>query len=48
MVTTAGIADIRTDAWLKAAMDAFASTVAPVGPVLEIGCGPVSVEAYLA
>lgn len=48
MVTTTGIGDIRTHPWLKAAMDAFASTVAPVGPVLDVGCGPGTVTAYLA
>jgi SAM-dependent methyltransferase len=48
MVTTTGVGDIRTHPWLKAAMDAFASTVAPVGPVLDVGCGPGTVTAYLA
>jgi len=48
MVTTTGIGDIRTHPWLKAAMDAFASTVAPIGPVLDVGCGPGTVTAYLA
>lgn len=33
MVTITGIGDIRTHPWLNAAMDAFASTVAPIGPV---------------
>ena len=48
MVTTTGIGDIRTHPWLKAAMDAFAGTVAPIGPVLDVGCGPGTVTAYLA
>lgn len=48
MVTTTGIGDIRTHPWLKAAMDAFASTVRTVGPVLDVGCGPGTVTAYLA
>ncbi|WP_240431205.1 class I SAM-dependent methyltransferase [Mycobacterium kyogaense] len=48
MVTTTGIGDIRTHPWLKAAMDAFADTVAPIGPVLDVGCGPGTVTAYLA
>lgn len=48
MVTTTGIGDIRTHPWLKAAMDAFASTVATIGPVLDVGCGPGTVTAYLA
>uniref|UniRef100_UPI003F584CA5 class I SAM-dependent methyltransferase n=1 Tax=Mycolicibacterium obuense TaxID=1807 RepID=UPI003F584CA5 len=48
MVTTTGIGDIRTHPWLKAAMDAFASCVAPIGPVIDVGCGPGTVTAYLA
>ncbi|MDH6194084.1 SAM-dependent methyltransferase [Mycobacterium frederiksbergense] len=48
MVTTTGIGDIRTHPWLKAAMDAFASTVVSIGPVLDVGCGPGTVTAYLA
>lgn len=48
MVTTTGIGDIRTHPWLKAAIDAFATTVAPIGPVLDVGCGPGMVTAYLA
>lgn len=48
MVTTTGIGDIRTHPWLKAAMDAFASTVGPLGPILDVGCGPGTVTAYLA
>lgn len=48
MVTTTGIGDIRTHPWLKAAMDAFADTVGPIGPVLDVGCGPGTVTAYLA
>ncbi|WP_263995401.1 class I SAM-dependent methyltransferase [Mycobacterium yunnanensis] len=48
MVTTTGVGDIRTHPWLKASMDAFASTVASVGPVLDVGCGPGTVTAYLA
>lgn len=48
MVTTTGIGDIRTHPWLKAAVDAFADTVAPIGPVLDVGCGPGTVTAYLA
>jgi SAM-dependent methyltransferase len=48
MVTTTGIGDIRTHPWLKAAIDAFADTVASIGPVLDVGCGPGTVTAYLA
>ncbi|MFC9271989.1 class I SAM-dependent methyltransferase [Streptomyces zhihengii] len=48
MVLTTGIGDIRTDPWLKASIDAFADTVAGLGPVLDVGCGPGTVTAYLA
>ena len=48
MVTTTGIGDVRTHPWLEVAMDAFASTVASIGPDLDVGCGPGTVTAYLA
>lgn len=48
MVETTGIGDIRTDPWLKASIDAFADTVGDLGPVLDVGCGPGTVTAYLA
>ncbi|MDG4667270.1 class I SAM-dependent methyltransferase [Mycobacterium sp. 236(2023)] len=48
MVTTTGIGDIRTHPWLKAVVDTFASSVAAIGPVLDVGCGPGTVTAYLA
>ncbi len=48
LVTTTGMGDIRTHPWLKAAMDAFADTVARIGPILDVGCGPGTVTAYLA
>ena len=48
MVTTTGLGDIRTDPWLKAAMDVFADAVVGSGPVLDVGCGPGQVTAYLA
>ncbi|WP_425005020.1 class I SAM-dependent methyltransferase [Mycolicibacterium sp. S3B2] len=48
MVMTTGTGDIRTHPWHKAAIDAFADTVAPIGPVLDVGCGPGTVTAYLA
>ena len=48
MVTTTGIGDIRTHPWLRAAMDVFADTVTGLGPVLDIGCGPGTITAYLA
>lgn len=48
MVLTTGIGDIRTHPWLKASIDAFADTVGDLGPVLDVGCGPGTVTAYLA
>lgn len=48
MVVTTGIGDIRSHPWLKASIDAFADTVSEVGPVLDVGCGPGTVTAYLA
>lgn len=48
MVQTTGCGDIRTHPWLKASIDAFADTVSGLGPVLDVGCGPGTVTAYLA
>lgn len=48
MVLTTGIGDIRRHPWLKASIDAFADTVTGLGPVLDVGCGPGTVTAYLA
>ncbi|MER6917129.1 class I SAM-dependent methyltransferase [Streptomyces sp. NPDC000594] len=48
MVVTTGVGDIRTHPWLKASIDAFADTVSGLGPVLDVGCGPGTVTAYLA
>lgn len=48
MVATTGLGDIRTQPWLKAAMDVFADAVSGSGPVLDVGCGPGTVTAYLA
>lgn len=48
MVLTTGFGDIRRHPWLKAAIDAFADTVGGLGPVLDVGCGPGTVTAYLA
>jgi len=48
MVAVTGIGDPRTHPWLKAAIDVFADAVADVGPVLDVGCGPGTVTAYLA
>ncbi|WP_246224369.1 class I SAM-dependent methyltransferase [Mycolicibacterium anyangense] len=48
MVKSTGVGDIHAQPWLKAAVDVFADTVAPVGRVLDAGCGPGTVTAYLA
>ncbi|MFF8375972.1 class I SAM-dependent DNA methyltransferase [Streptomyces sp. NPDC015661] len=48
MVLTTGIGDIRQHPWLKASIDAFADSVGESGPVLDVGCGPGTVTAYLA
>lgn len=48
IVLTTGVGDIRTHPWLKAAVDAFVASVAGLGPVLDVGCGPGTVTAYLA
>ncbi|MFI7383597.1 class I SAM-dependent methyltransferase [Streptomyces sp. NPDC049813] len=48
MVVTTGMGDIRRHPWLKASVDAFADTVGDLGPVLDVGCGPGTVTAYLA
>ncbi|SEC01112.1 Methyltransferase domain-containing protein [Streptomyces sp. 2231.1] len=48
MVMTTGVGDIVKHPWLKASIDAFADTVDGLGPVLDAGCGPGTVTAYLA
>ncbi|MGW4749106.1 class I SAM-dependent DNA methyltransferase [Streptomyces sp. NPDC004290] len=48
MVLTTGVGDIRRHPWFKAAVDAFADSVGDSGPVLDAGCGPGTVTAYLA
>jgi SAM-dependent methyltransferase len=48
MVNTTGVGDVRTHPWLKAAIDVFGDAVAGLGPVLDVGCGPGTVTAYLA
>lgn len=34
--------------WLRAALDAFTEQVQGLGPVLDVGCGPGTITAYLA
>lgn len=48
LVATSGLGDIRTQPWLRAAVDVFADAVADLGPVLDVGCGPGTVSGYLA
>ncbi|QUQ63698.1 class I SAM-dependent DNA methyltransferase [Kutzneria sp. CA-103260] len=48
MVTTTGIGDVRVHPWQRAALDVFADAVRGLGPVLDVGCGPGTVTAYLA
>jgi len=48
MVATTGVGDIRTHPWLRAMMDTFADAVGGLGPVLDVGCGPGTITAYLA
>ena len=47
-VARTDLGDIRRQPWMRAAMDVFADAVAGVGPVLDVGCGPGTVTAYLA
>jgi len=47
MVASTGLGDIRLQPWLRACMDVFADTVRDLGPVLDVGCGPGTVTAYL-
>ncbi|MDH2414592.1 class I SAM-dependent methyltransferase [Nocardioides sp. CER19] len=47
LLETTGMADVRQDPWLKAAIDTFADAVRDLGPVLDVGCGPGAVTAYL-
>ena len=48
MVATTSFGNIREHPWLLAALDVFADTVRQLGPVLDVGCGPGTVTAYLA
>lgn len=42
------LGDITTYPWLRTAIDGFAGAVQGLGPVLDVGCGPGTVTAYLA
>ncbi|MEJ2866690.1 class I SAM-dependent methyltransferase [Actinomycetospora sp. OC33-EN08] len=48
MVLTTGLGDPRTHPWLRSALEAFAGSVAALGPVLDVGCGPGLTTAFLA
>ncbi|HST48076.1 class I SAM-dependent methyltransferase [Jatrophihabitans sp.] len=43
-----GMGDLTAEPWLRAALAAFAEEVRGLGPVLDVGCGPGTVTAYLA
>lgn len=43
-----GAGELGGRVWLRAALEAFAEEVRGLGPVLDVGCGPGSVTAYLA
>jgi SAM-dependent methyltransferase len=43
-----GMGDLAPSPWLRAALTAFAEEVGPLGPVLDVGCGPGTVTAFLA
>lgn len=43
-----GVGELGDRPWLRAALSAFAEEVRPLGPVLDVGCGPGHVTAYLA
>jgi SAM-dependent methyltransferase len=47
LVASSELGDIRQQPWLKAVIDLFADAVAPLGPVLDVGCGPGTVTGYL-
>ncbi len=42
------VGDLAPSPWLRAALGAFAEDVRALGPVLDVGCGPGTVTAYLA
>lgn len=48
LVATTDLGDLRLQPWLRAVIDVFADAVHGLGPVLDVGCGPGTVTAYLA
>ena len=43
-----GVGDLGLTPWLRAALSAFAEEVRELGPVLDVGCGPGTVTAFLS
>ena len=43
-----GMGDLSLTPWLRAALTAFAEDVRELGPVLDVGCGPGTVTAFLS
>jgi SAM-dependent methyltransferase len=43
-----GVGELGAEPWLRAVLDAFAEQVHDIGPVLDAGCGPGQVSAYLS
>lgn len=48
LMRTTGMATVQSNPWLQAMLDVFADHVRPLGPVLDVGCGPGQITAYLA
>jgi SAM-dependent methyltransferase len=43
-----GMGDLGLTPWLRAALTAFAEEIRDLGPVLDVGCGPGTVTAFLS
>jgi SAM-dependent methyltransferase len=43
-----GLGDLAKYPWLRTVVDGFADAVQGLGPVLDVGCGPGDLTAYLA
>lgn len=48
LVDSTGMGDLVSTPWLLGAVDAFAAATVPLGPLLDVGCGPGTVTAHLA
>jgi len=42
------VGSVSSEPWLRAALAAFAEVAGPLGPVLDVGCGPGTITAHLA